>query len=64
MAGWFIEQATGSESTPLEFRLPTAALLAKQRKLKSRVCVTNSDGLILDCTKEFKVKFPQLKKQK
>lgn len=64
VASWFIDKARGSESTHLEFRLPTTALPSNQRKLKSRVCVTTTDGLILDCTKEFKVKFPKLKKQK
>jgi hypothetical protein len=59
-----IATTPASHSSQLEFRLPTAALPGKDRKLKSRVCVTADDGLVLDCTKKFTVKFPKVKKKR
>jgi hypothetical protein len=55
-----IYSAGAAQSLQLEFRLPASALPGRARKLKSRVCVATKEGIILDCTKEFKIKFPKL----
>lgn len=65
VSGPFVsETASPPASTLLVFQIPTSALPSNKRKLKSRVCVTTLDGLLLDCTKEFNVKFPKLKRPK
>ncbi len=64
IADSLISEVEGKASSQLEFRLPTTALPSKQRKLKSQICVVTQDGLLLNCTKQFKVKFPKPRPQK
>ncbi len=64
VANSLISEVEGNASSQLEFRLPTTALPSKQRKLKPQICVVTQDGLLLNCTKKFKVKFPKPRPQK
>jgi hypothetical protein len=63
VSGLFVSDTTSPPtSTQLMFQIPTSVLPSNKRKLKSRVCVTTFDGLLLNCTKEFNIKFPKLKR--
>ena len=54
-----IEVCEGTHESVLTFQLPTTALPGKERKLKAQVCVTNTKGVILNCSKRFDIKFPK-----